>query len=167
MQLQGHHVLILGLGASGLAMVRWCARAGAEVTVADTRDAPPQLAVLQAEWPAVRFVPGPFAAHLVEGTSVRAVFRSPGLSPEAVAPVVSAAQAAALVTLPEHFDTQLATTEAWLANAGSVYPQAVEQGLPTVQSPAAMRALTAQHQAGSQALADVIYAAWRRRWKAV
>jgi UDP-N-acetylmuramoylalanine--D-glutamate ligase len=96
MQLQGHRVLILGLGASGLAMARWCARAGAEVTVADTRDAPPQLAVLQAEWPAVRFVPGPFAAHLVEGTSVRAVFRSPGLSPEAVAPVVNAAQAMGL-----------------------------------------------------------------------
>ena len=96
MQLQGHHVLILGLGASGLAMARWCARAGAEVTVADTRDAPPQLAVLQAEWPAVRFVPGPFAVHLVEGSSVRAVFRSPGLSPEAVAPVVNAAQAMGL-----------------------------------------------------------------------
>jgi UDP-N-acetylmuramoylalanine--D-glutamate ligase len=96
MQLQGHHVLILGLGASGLAMARWCARAGAEVTVADTRDAPPQLAVLQAEWPAVRFVPGPFDTHLVEGSSVRAVFRSPGLSPEAVAPVVNAAQAMGL-----------------------------------------------------------------------
>ena len=46
MQLQGQHVLILGLGASGLAMARWCARAGAEVSVADTRDAPPQLAAL-------------------------------------------------------------------------------------------------------------------------
>ena len=36
MQLQGQHVLILGLGASGLAMARWCAQAGADVTVADT-----------------------------------------------------------------------------------------------------------------------------------
>ena len=85
MQLQGQHVLILGLGASGLAMARWCAHAGADVTVADTRDMPPQLAALQAEWPAVRFVPGPFEASLVEGTSVRAVFRSPGLAPEVVA----------------------------------------------------------------------------------
>ena len=32
------HVLILGLGASGLAMARWCARRGAQVTVADTRE---------------------------------------------------------------------------------------------------------------------------------
>ncbi len=92
MQLQGQHVLILGLGASGLAMARWCAHAGADVTVADTRDTPPQLAVLQAEWPAVRFVSGTFEASLVEGTSVRAVFRSPGLAPEVVAPVVDAAR---------------------------------------------------------------------------
>ena len=96
MQLQGQHVLILGLGASGLAMARWCARAGAEVSVADTRDAPPQLAALQAEWPSVRFVAGPLVAGLVEGTSVRAVFRSPGLAPEVVAPVVNAAQAMGL-----------------------------------------------------------------------
>ncbi|WP_291934962.1 UDP-N-acetylmuramoyl-L-alanine--D-glutamate ligase [Limnohabitans sp.] len=96
MQLQGQHVLILGLGASGLAMARWCAHAGADVTVADTRETPPQLAVLQAEWPAVRFVPGPFEASLVEGTSVRAVFRSPGLAPEVVAPVVDAARSMGL-----------------------------------------------------------------------
>jgi UDP-N-acetylmuramoylalanine--D-glutamate ligase len=96
MQLQGQHVLILGLGASGLAMARWCAIAGADVTVADTRDAPPQLATLQAEWPAVRFVSGPFEASLVEGTSVRAVFRSPGLAPEVVAPVVDAARSMGL-----------------------------------------------------------------------
>lgn len=96
MQLQGQHVLILGLGASGLAMARWCAHAGADVTVADTREAPPQLATLQGEWPAVRFVPGPFVPGLVEGTSVRAVFRSPGLAPDLVAPVVDAAQAMGL-----------------------------------------------------------------------
>ena len=95
-QLHGQHVLILGLGASGLAMARWCARAGADVTVADTRETPPQLATLQAEWPQVKFVSGGFAASLVEGTSVRAVFRSPGLSPEVVAPVVDAAKAIGL-----------------------------------------------------------------------
>ncbi|PUE11592.1 UDP-N-acetylmuramoyl-L-alanine--D-glutamate ligase [Limnohabitans sp. T6-5] len=96
MQLQGLNVLILGLGASGLAMARWCARAGADVTVADTRQAPPQLAALQAEWPQVRFVSGPFTAALVDGTPVRAVFRSPGLAPEVVAPVVDAAKAVGL-----------------------------------------------------------------------
>jgi UDP-N-acetylmuramoylalanine--D-glutamate ligase len=96
MQLQGQHVLILGLGASGLAMARWCAHAGADVTVADTRDTPPQLAALKAEWPQVRFVPGPLTAHLVEGTSVRGVLRSPGLSPDMLAPVLDAAKAMGL-----------------------------------------------------------------------
>jgi UDP-N-acetylmuramoylalanine--D-glutamate ligase len=95
-QLQGLHVLILGLGASGLAMARWCARHGGVVTVADTREAPPQLATLQAEWPDVKFVGGAFSAALVDGTPIRAVFRSPGLAPEVVAPVVDAARAAGL-----------------------------------------------------------------------
>ena len=89
-------VLILGLGASGLSMARWCVRAGAEVTVADTRDAPPQLAQLQAELPAVRFVAGAFSAALIDGQNVSAVYRSPGLSPADVAPVVNAARAIGL-----------------------------------------------------------------------
>ena len=42
-------VLVLGLGASGLAMARWCARWGADVTVWDSREHPPQAAALQAE----------------------------------------------------------------------------------------------------------------------
>lgn len=91
-QRQDQSVLILGLGASGLAMARWCARAGAQVTVADTREAPPQLAALCEQLPQVQFVSGPFTAALVEGTGMRAVFRSPGLSPAEVAPVVDAAR---------------------------------------------------------------------------
>lgn len=89
-------VLVLGLGASGLAMARWCARHGAQVTVADTRDTPPALATLQAEWPGVRFVGGPLTAALVEGTPIRAVYRSPGLTPATIAPVVDAARAIGL-----------------------------------------------------------------------
>ena len=89
-------VLVLGLGASGLAMARWCARHGAQVTVADTRDTPPALATLQAEWPGVRFVGGPLTAALIEGTPIRAVYRSPGLTPATIAPVVDAARAIGL-----------------------------------------------------------------------
>ncbi|MDM0050291.1 UDP-N-acetylmuramoyl-L-alanine--D-glutamate ligase [Variovorax sp. J22R115] len=90
------HILILGLGASGLAMARWCVRHGAKVTVADTREAPPQLARLHDELPDVDFVGGPFSAAMVEGTPIRAVYRSPGLSPESVAVVVNAAKAVGL-----------------------------------------------------------------------
>ena len=91
--LQNQHVLILGLGASGLAMARWCARCGAQVTVADTRAAPPQWAALQRDVPNARFVSGPLNAALVEGTEVRAVFKSPGLTPVDCASVFVAAQA--------------------------------------------------------------------------
>ena len=94
--LQGQHVLVLGLGASGLAMARWCARQGARVTVADTRETPPQLARLQLELPQAEFRAGAFEAGLIDGQDVRAVFRSPGLSPEMVAPVWQAAQAIGL-----------------------------------------------------------------------
>ena len=94
--LQGQRVLILGLGASGMAMARWCVRAGADVTVADTREAPPQLAALQAELPTVRFVAGAFTSALVDGQSLTSVYRSPGLSPETVAPVFDAARAIGL-----------------------------------------------------------------------
>jgi UDP-N-acetylmuramoylalanine--D-glutamate ligase len=94
--LQGQHVLILGLGASGLAMTRWCVRQGARVTVVDTREAPPQLARLQAELPQVAFRAGAFEPGLIEGQDIRAVFKSPGLSPAAVAPLWQAAQAIGL-----------------------------------------------------------------------
>lgn len=90
-RLQNQSVLILGLGESGLAMARWCVRCGANVQVVDTREAPPQLAQLQAELPQVKFVNGAFEAYLVQGQAVQAVFKSPGLSPAAVAPVWQAA----------------------------------------------------------------------------
>ena len=91
--LQGQNILILGLGASGMAMARWCVRCGAQVTVADTRTAPPQLPALQQEMPQVRFVAGAFDASLVVGQNLQAVYRSPGLSPQQVAPVLGAAAA--------------------------------------------------------------------------
>ena len=91
--LHDQHVLILGLGTSGLAMARWCVRCGAQVTVADTRSAPPQLPALQSALPAVRFVSGAFDVNLIEGSEIRAVFKSPGLSPLEVAAVADAARA--------------------------------------------------------------------------
>ena len=94
----GQHVLILGLGDSGLSMARWCARQGARVTVADTRADPPNWSTLQAQYPEVRRVTGEWGAHLVEGQDIRAVFKSPGLSPAEVAPVWQAAQAMGLWT---------------------------------------------------------------------
>jgi UDP-N-acetylmuramoylalanine--D-glutamate ligase len=94
--LHGQKVLVLGLGTSGLAMARWCARQGAVVTVADTRAEPPQLAQLRSQLPEATFVQSEFHAALVEGTELRAVFKSPGLAPQEVAGVLQCAQAMGL-----------------------------------------------------------------------
>jgi UDP-N-acetylmuramoylalanine--D-glutamate ligase len=87
--MNGSNVLVLGLGASGYAIAQWCAREGAIVTVADTRAEPPQLAALREHLPDATFVSGEFNESLLEG--MQAVFLSPGLSPEQVAPVTNAA----------------------------------------------------------------------------
>lgn len=92
--LQDKQVLVLGLGLSGLAMARWCARCGARVTVVDTREKPPQLQALLQDCPGATFVSGPFRSELVQGQ--QAVFKSPGLSPSEVAPVIDAARAVGL-----------------------------------------------------------------------
>jgi UDP-N-acetylmuramoylalanine--D-glutamate ligase len=91
-KLAHQHVLVLGLGLSGLALARWCARHGSRVTVADTRAAPPQLTALQQEWPSVTFVAGDFAALMQGGEHFDLILRSPGLSPAEIAPVLQAAK---------------------------------------------------------------------------
>ncbi|KWF24487.1 UDP-N-acetylmuramoyl-L-alanine--D-glutamate ligase [Burkholderia pseudomultivorans] len=85
-------VLVLGLGESGLAIARWCARHGCRLRIADTREAPPNLAALQAEGIDAEFVGGPFAPALLDG-GVEIVGLSPGLSPlePALAALIAAA----------------------------------------------------------------------------
>ena len=75
-QLDQQRVLVLGLGDSGLAMARWCARFGALVTVWDSRSQPPQLAALGE---AAAFITGELTADIAAGFN--AVLKSPGLSP--------------------------------------------------------------------------------------
>ena len=72
-------VLVLGLGESGLAMARWCARHGCRLRVADTREVPPNLSALEAHGVDAEFVGGPFSPVLLEGVELLAI--SPGLSP--------------------------------------------------------------------------------------
>jgi UDP-N-acetylmuramoylalanine--D-glutamate ligase len=125
--LDGLHVLILGLGASGLAMARWCARHGAAVTVADTREAPPQLAALRDELPGAAFIGGPLTAALIEGAPVRAVYRSPGLSPDSVAAVVDAARA---VGLPVGGELDLFAQALADLRAAEAAPEVADDGAP-------------------------------------
>lgn len=85
-------VLVLGLGESGLAIAQWCARHGCRLRIADTREAPPNLAALKEARIDAEFVGGPFTPALLDG-GVELVGLSPGLSP--LAPELAALIAAA------------------------------------------------------------------------
>jgi len=118
-------------------MARWCVRTGAaSVIVADTRAAPPQLVTLQQELPQVQFVSGEFQAALVEGQSLHAVYRSPGLSPEVVAPVCDTARAAGIYVGGELslFAMALQTLRTARAYAPSVLAITGTNGKTTVTS---------------------------------
>jgi UDP-N-acetylmuramoylalanine--D-glutamate ligase len=91
MDYRGKHVLVLGLGESGLAMALWLARCGARLRVADTRAEPERLPALREAVQDVEFVTGPFAANLLDGIDFVAL--SPGLAPNReLADIIPAAQ---------------------------------------------------------------------------
>ncbi|HSB22202.1 MAG TPA: UDP-N-acetylmuramoyl-L-alanine--D-glutamate ligase [Burkholderiaceae bacterium] len=91
--LSGQQVLVLGLGESGLAMARWCARCGARVAVWDSRDAPPQLDALREQVPAAELRGGALGAQWLAG--VQLLLKSPGLGPHdpRIVPALQAARA--------------------------------------------------------------------------
>ena len=94
-------VLVLGLGDSWLAMARWCARAGAQVQVWDSRADPPQAAALARDVPAaVRIAELPL---LLAARGIRLVLKSPGLAPAdaRIAPLLADARAAGIAVLGE------------------------------------------------------------------
>jgi UDP-N-acetylmuramoylalanine--D-glutamate ligase len=78
MQFADRHIMVVGLGDSGLACVRWLVAHGATVSVADTRNAPPHAAQLHAEFPAVRLHAGSFEAGLFDQVDMLVV--SPGVA---------------------------------------------------------------------------------------
>ncbi len=86
-------MLILGLGASGLAMARWCVRHGARVQVWDSRDEPPMRADLARDCPDAPLLSGELDPAML--MDLHLVLKSPGLSPNdgRIAPLLQAAQA--------------------------------------------------------------------------
>ena len=71
-------VLVLGLGDTGLSCLRWLAPRGARLRAADTRDAPPALGTVRADFPGVELRLGPFDEALLAG--VDTVAASPGVA---------------------------------------------------------------------------------------
>ena len=75
--LRNRHVVVLGLGMTGLSAARFAVRHGAKVTVADTRTAPARAGMLKAELPQVPLRCGPFSATTFAGAELIVI--SPGL----------------------------------------------------------------------------------------
>ena len=75
------------MGISGLAMARWCARAGDRVTLIDTREDAVRLAQVQSELPAVTVKQGLLDSVLDADAAWSAIYVSPGLSPAHLTPV--------------------------------------------------------------------------------
>ncbi len=98
-------VLVLGLGDSGLAMARWCARFGAQVRVWDSRwdgaAGPPQAAALAQHVPTAQRVDGALTPDALTG--VQRILKSPGLAPgdARIAPLLEQARAAGIAVQGE------------------------------------------------------------------
>lgn len=71
-------VLVLGIGESGLATVRWLHAQGARLRVADTRETHANVALIQAEIPSAEIVMGGFPPHIFTGVEFAVV--SPGIA---------------------------------------------------------------------------------------
>ena len=78
MDFNGKLVLVLGLGETGLSMVRHLATHGARLRVADTRAEPPGRLALVEAFPGVEIACGPLQEPLFEGIDALAV--SPGVA---------------------------------------------------------------------------------------
>src|SRR5512139_645398 len=70
-------VLVLGLGETGLSMVRWLGALGAQLRVADSREQPPGLDALRGEFPQLDVRCGIFRSELLDGINLIAI--SPGV----------------------------------------------------------------------------------------
>jgi UDP-N-acetylmuramoylalanine--D-glutamate ligase len=76
-ELREKSVLVLGLGITGLSLVRWLVGHGARVRAADSRPAPPALEQVRAEFPQVELHCEVFRSELLDGIDF--VASSPGV----------------------------------------------------------------------------------------
>lgn len=88
-ELKDKNVLVLGLGETGLSALRWIHAQGACLSVADSRENPPNVDTIKAEFPNVKVSTGAFTAALSDGLDL--IVASPGVP--LAEPAVQAAMA--------------------------------------------------------------------------
>ena len=93
-------VLVLGLGETGLSVVRWLLAQGAVVSVADSRENPPNVQVVRTEMPEVAVYLGDFDAEILKTSEFLVVSPGIALSEPAI-------QAALNVGIPAIGDVEL------------------------------------------------------------
>ena len=77
MKLTNQLVLVLGLGETGLSLVRWLSAQGARVRAADSRDLPPSMDELRTQFPETELHCGMFRSELLNDIDLIAI--SPGM----------------------------------------------------------------------------------------
>ena len=77
-ELKSKRVLVLGLGETGLSALRWLATKGAVLSVADSRDNPPNVDDLARDMPQVSIYTSKFKAHILLDAELIVI--SPGVA---------------------------------------------------------------------------------------
>jgi UDP-N-acetylmuramoylalanine--D-glutamate ligase len=113
----GRNVVVLGLGLTGLSLVRHLATRGARVRVADTRAAPPYADRLRAQLPDVAIASGDFDDATFEGVDMIAI--SPGVAKDQPAIAAALESGAELVGDVELFARALPPGQKVLAITGT------------------------------------------------
>lgn len=78
MEWTNKNVLVLGLGETGLSLVRWLSAKGARLRIADSRNFPPGVEALRAAYPKVDVRCGAFRSELLHG--IELIIISPGVA---------------------------------------------------------------------------------------
>ena len=77
MNLEGKMILVLGMGETGLSMVKWLSRQGAKIRVADSRIEPPGWKEVMSTFPQLEIYKGKFKGIILDDIEMLAV--SPGV----------------------------------------------------------------------------------------
>lgn len=78
MNYSGKKILVLGMGKTGVSMIKWLSRAGAQLSVADTRNDPPNQALISQMVPRENIFCGPLNINQLR--EIDAIAISPGIA---------------------------------------------------------------------------------------